>query len=141
MNAVRNPILHGLVHVSRLDALLLLTPLQRELFKIAGVIVAAILMVIVVRWRRQSFRAHLDEAAEEEVCPHLKPVLDLLISRGHRIVDVGQKHEEYPLEIHLAPLFDPAELVKELQLQPPVFVSERNVLYCKEHWCELHPRA
>ncbi|HEV8379476.1 MAG TPA: hypothetical protein VGQ99_13840 [Tepidisphaeraceae bacterium] len=121
--------------------MLLLTPLQRELFKIAGVIVAAILMVIVVRWRRQSFRAHLDEAAEEEVCPHLKPVLDLLISRGHRIVDVGQKHEEYPLEIHLAPLFDPAELVKELQLQPPVFVSERNVLYCKEHWCELHPRA
>ena len=65
---------------------------------------------------------------------------DIAIS-GDRIVDVGQKSEEYPLEIHVAPRFDPAAIAKELDLQPPVHVSERNVLYCKEDWCELHPRG
>ena len=116
-----------------------MSPLTWELLKIAGVIVTVILMIVVIRWRRQGFRAHLDETAEREICEHLKPALDLLRSRGHRIVDVGQKHEDYPLEIHLAPGFDPSALAKELNLEPPVYVSERNVLYCKEDWCELHP--
>jgi len=119
----------------------MMPPLAWELLKIAGVIVAVITMIIVIGWRRRTFRAHLNESAEQEVCPHLKPAMDLLLARGHRIVDVGQKHEEYPLEIHLAPHFDPAAVAKELDLQPPVFVSERNVLYCKDDWCELHPRA
>jgi len=118
-----------------------MSPLVRELLKIAGVIAAVILMIIVIGWRRRSFHAHLEEMADQEICPHLKPALDLLRSRGHRILNVGQKQEEYPLEIHIAPRFDPAALAGELNLEPPVFVSERNVLYCKEHWCELHPRA
>jgi hypothetical protein len=115
--------------------------LTRELLRIAGIIVVVIVMVLVLRWRRRSFRQHLDESAQRETCAHLKPALDLLLSRGHRIVDVGQKYEEYPLEIHLAPGFDPQALYNELKLDEPVFVSERNVLYCKEDWCELHPRA
>jgi len=118
-----------------------MSPLVRELLKIAGIIVAVIFMIIVIGWRQRGFRAHLDETAEAEICPHLKPALDLLKSRGHRIINVGQKQEEYPLEIHLAPGFDPAALAKELDLQPPVYVSDRNVLYCKEDWCELHPRS
>ncbi len=116
-------------------------PLAWEILKIAGVVAAVVLMIIVIGWRRRTFRAHLDEMADQEICSHLKPALYLLRTRGHRIVDVGQKQEEYPLEIHIAPLFDPAAVAKELDLQPPVFVSERNVLYCKEDWCELHPRA
>src|SRR5256885_12335596 len=108
-----------------------MTPLAWELLKIAGVIVAVVLMIFVIGWRRRGFRAHLDETAEQEICDHLKPALDLLKSRGHRIVNVGQKQEEYPLEIHVAPRFDPAAIAKELELQPPVYVSERDVPYCK----------
>jgi len=118
-----------------------MSPLVRELLKIAGIIIAVVLMIFVIGWRRRSFRAHLDETAEQEICDHLKPALDLLKSRGHRIINVGQKQEEYPLEIHLTPSFDPAALARELDLQPPVHVSERNVLYCKDDWCELHPRS
>jgi hypothetical protein len=118
-----------------------MSPLTRELLKIAGVIAAVIIMIMVIRWRRRTFRIHLDELAGQEVCPHLKPALELLKSRGHRIINVGQKQQEYPLEIHLAPRFDPAAIARELDLQPPVHVSERNVLYCKEDWCELHPRG
>ena len=116
-------------------------PLTWELLKIAGVLVMVIAMIVVLRWRRRSMVAHLDEMAEEEVCEHLKAALELLKTRGHRIVDVGQKDENCPLEIHLAPRFDPAAIAKELNLQPPVYVSERNVLYCKDDWCELHPRG
>jgi hypothetical protein len=118
-----------------------MSPLVRELLKIAGVIVAVIVMIIVIAWRRRGFRAHLDDIAEQEICDHLKPVLAHLKSRGHQIVNVGQRQEEYPLEIHVAPSFDPAAIAKELDLQPPVYVSERNVLYCKDDWCELHPRT
>src|SRR5436190_14987383 len=116
-------------------------PLAWELLKMAGVLVMVIAMIVVIGWRRRSMVAHLDETAEQEVCDHLKPAMELLKARGHRIVDVGQKSEEYPLEIHVAPRFDPAAIAKELDLQPPVHVSERNVLYCKEDWCELHPRG
>src|SRR5436190_4216027 len=118
-----------------------MSPLVRELLKIAGVIVAVVLMLIIIRWRRRGFALHLNETAEQEICPHLRPAFELLKSRGHRIINVGQKHDEYPLEIHLAPRFDPGALARELDLQPPVYVSERNVLYCKEDWCELHPRG
>jgi hypothetical protein len=115
-------------------------PLAWELLKIAGVLLMVIAMIAVLTWRRRSFVAHLDETAEQEICPHLKAALDLLKSRGHRIINVGQKNAEYPLEIHLSPPFDPPALLKELDLQPPVHVSQRNVLYCKDDWCELHPR-
>ena len=40
---------------------------------------------------------------------------------------------------HLAPPFDPRALFDELKLAEPVFVSERNVLGCKEDLCEIHP--
>src|SRR3954467_14343610 len=109
-----------------------MSPLTRELLKIAGVIVAVILMMIVIAWRRRGFSAHLDETADQEICAHLKPALDLLKSRGHRVINVGQKQQEYPLEIHLAPRFDPAAIAKELDLQPPVHVSERTVLFSKD---------
>jgi hypothetical protein len=118
-----------------------MTPLTRELLKIAGIIVAVVVMVIVLRWRRRGYVEHLYSTAESEICEHLKPALELLLSRGHRIVAVGQKRPEFPLEIHLAPTFDPQALLAELKLAEPVFVSERNVLYCREDWCELHPRA
>jgi hypothetical protein len=118
-----------------------MSPLVRELLKIAGVIAAVVSMIFVIAWRRRTFRAHLDETADQEICEHLRPALVHLKSKGHRIVDVGQKQAEYPVEIHLAPSFDPAALARELDLQPPVFVSDRNVIYCKEDWCELHPRS
>jgi len=34
-----------------------------------------------------------------------------------------------PLEIHIRPAFDPQAVYTELQLAPPVYVSERNVLF------------
>ena len=74
-------------------------PLAWELLKIAGVLVMVIVMIFVLRWRRRSFHGHLDEMAEQEVCEHLKPALQLLKSRGHRILDVGQKSAEYVLEL------------------------------------------
>jgi hypothetical protein len=117
-----------------------MSPLTKELLRIAGIIVAVIAMVFVLRWRRRTFREHLDKTANEEVCEHLKPALALLLSRGHRIVDVGQHSAEHPLEIHVAPTWDPKGMMEELKLAEPVFLSERNVLYCKEDWCELHPR-
>ena len=126
----------------QLDLLSLsLSPLQRELLRILGIIVVVIVMTFVLRWRRRSRRQHLDETADQEVCDHLRPALGLLLSRGHRIIDVGQKYEECPLEIHLTPRFDPDAIYAELKLAEPVFVSERKVLYCKEDWCELHPRS
>ena len=92
-----------------------------------------------VRARRQSRATFLGEFAANEVCPHLKPAYDLLVSRGHAPVNAGQRHPELPLEIHLAPPFEPHAVYDELKLAEPVFVSERNVLYCKEDLCEIHP--
>src|SRR3954462_13417444 len=114
-----------------------MSPLAWELLKIAGVLVMVIAMIIVLGWRRRSFAAHLQEMSEQEVCEHLQGALELLKSRGHRIVNVGQKSPEHPLEIHIAPRFDPAAIAREMDLQTPVYVSERNVLYCKDDWCEL----
>ena len=51
----------------------------------------------------------------------------------------GQKAPDLPMEIHLTPVFDPQGVYDELKLAEPVYVSERNVLYCKDDWCEVHP--
>jgi hypothetical protein len=112
----------------------------QELLTLVAAPVLAVLLVVVVRWRRQGFARHVVEVAEGEVCDHLRPALDLLRSRGHGVTRVGQKAPEMPLEIHMAPPFDPKGVYDELKLDEPVFVSERNVLYCKEDWCELHPK-
>ena len=107
--------------------------------QLLGAAAITVILVWAVRARRKSHRVFLRDAAAERVCPHLKPVYDLLVSRGHRPVNVGQRHPELPLEIHVAPVFGPQAVYDELKLGPPVFVSERNVLYCKEDLCEIHP--
>ena len=117
-----------------------MTDQQWELLKYAGILAAAVAMVFVVNWRRRSHREFLQQYAEREICPHLRPAFDLLQQRGHRVIRAGQYNPDMPLEIHIAPPFDPAALADELKLADPVFVSERNVLYCQEDWCELHPR-
>jgi hypothetical protein len=104
-----------------------------------GAVVVAVVLVWAVRARRRSYAAHLAEVAGTEVCPHLKAAYDLLASRGHVPVNVGQRHPDLPLEIHMTPPFEPKALFDELKLADPVFVSERNVLYCKEDLCEIHP--
>ena len=104
-----------------------------------GAFVAAVLLVVVVRARHRGKAEHDLRYSGENVCPHLRPALDLLLSRGHRVRRVGQLGPDMPLEIHLAPAFDPKALLEELKLAEPVFLSERNVLFCKEDWCEIHP--
>ena len=97
-------------------------------------------MVVVVRLRRRSHARFLNEFSDHEVCPHLQAALALLKSRGHHVTLAGQRDPKMPLEIHLSPPFDPRKLADELKLADPVFVSDRDVLFCKEDWCELHPR-
>jgi hypothetical protein len=104
-----------------------------------GALVAAVLLIVVVRARHRGKAAHDLSYSQENVCPHLKPALDLLLSRGHRIDQVGQLGPDMPLEIHVAPPFNPQAIYDEFKLADPVFVSDRNVLYCKEDWCELRP--
>lgn len=103
------------------------------------IVIAVIAMTIVVRLRRRSYRRFTEEAGDQRVCEHLRPALQLLRERGHSVVRAGQKHPEMPLEIHLTPAFSPQAIYDELKLSEPVYVSDRNVLYCKEDWCELHP--
>jgi hypothetical protein len=112
---------------------------QADVLILVGVAVLAALMVVVVRRRARSHAAFTQGLAEERVCAHLRPAWELLRSRGHRAVRVGQKAPEFPLEIHLQPPFDPRAVYDEMKLGEPVFVSDRNVLYCKQDWCELHP--
>ena len=107
--------------------------------QIVLVVVAMIAMFFVLRWRRKGHAAFIAKFAEEEVCEHLRPALELLKSRGHRVVRVGQAREDMPLEIHVAPAFDPVKIAEELKMGEPVFVSERAVLYCKEDYCEIRP--
>lgn len=111
-----------------------------DLFTVLGTLVAAVLLVAVVRWRKGNYSSNTTELAEENVCEHLKPALDHVRANGCRITRVGQNAPQLPLEIHVAPAFDPAAVLAELKLEPPVYLSERNVLYCKEDWCELHPK-
>jgi hypothetical protein len=110
-----------------------------DLLLLLGAIALAILTVIVVRFRHRSHAAEVNALAERNVCEHLRPAWALLRSRGHVALRVGQKTPDLPLEIHVAPQFDPNAVYAELNLAEPVFVSERNVLYCKADWCEIHP--
>jgi hypothetical protein len=103
------------------------------------VLIAAVVMVVVVRARHRGKAVHDSAYASDNVCEHLKPALDLLRSRGHQVAQVGQHGPDMPLEVHIRPAFDPNGIYTELQLAPPVYVSERNVLFCKDDWCELHP--
>ena len=112
---------------------------------LAGAAAVGVVLVVVVRWRQRSYGVHLGELADQSVCSHLRPAYELLLSRGHRVLRVGQNHPDLPLEIHLvppmgSPPFGPREVYEELKLAEPVFVSERDVLYCKEDWCEIHPK-
>jgi hypothetical protein len=102
-------------------------------------IAAAIALVFVMRWRKRTFAEHMHSLADQEVCEHLKPALDRLLEQGHTVRRIGQQSPDHPLEMHIVPAFDPQALYDELQLEPPVHVSERGVLICKEDYCELHP--
>ena len=110
-----------------------------DILQIIAVLLAAVVMVVVVRARRTGKAKHDTAYANENVCEHLKRALEFLEAAGHQVYRVGQHGPDMPLEIHLQPAFDPHAVYKELQLEPPVYVSERNVLFCKEDWCELHP--
>ena len=112
-----------------------------EILLIPGALVLFIAFILIVRARHRSYRRNVQAVAQEEVCDHLRPAYEALIGRGHLVRRVGQKHPDLPLEIHLHPPFEPQVLYDELKLADPVFVSERNVLYCKEDWCEIHPTA
>jgi hypothetical protein len=107
--------------------------------QLLGAAAVGIVLVWAVRARRRSYAAHLLDVARQQVCPHLRPAYELLAARGHVPVNVGQHHPDLPLEIHLSPRFDPRAVYDELKMEPPAFVSERNVLYCKEDLCEIHP--
>jgi hypothetical protein len=114
-------------------------PHAAEILEILGILLAAVMLILVVRARQRGKAAHDTQYANENVCEHLKRALDHLEAHGHRVYKVGQHGPDFPLEIHMEPPFDPAAVYKELQLEPPVHVSERNVLYCKDDWCEIHP--
>jgi hypothetical protein len=101
----------------------------------------ALALVFIMRWRKRTFAEHMHAVADQEVCQHLAPALKRLLERGHVVRRVGQRHPDMPLEIHMAPAFDPRQLVEELNLADPVAVSERGVLICREDYCELHPLA
>ncbi len=111
-----------------------------ELLLLLGAIIVAIAIVIVVRLRQRSHAVEQDRLADDVVCEHLRSTWELLKSRGHRATRVGQRHPDLPLEIHVVPPFDPQAVYDELKLSEPVFVSERDLLYCKQDWCEIHPR-
>jgi hypothetical protein len=115
------------------------TALVSGALQLFGAIAVGVVLVWAVRARRRSHAAYLLETSADLVCLHLKPAYDLLLSRGHEPVNVGQRHPDLPMEIHLAPLFDPRAVFDELKLAEPVFVSERNVLGCKEDLCEICP--
>ena len=114
---------------------------QADVLTLVGAVLLAVLLVVVVRWRVRSHGEFTQQLADENVCEHLRPAWKMLLARGHRAVRVGQKAPELPLEIHVRPPFDPRAVYDELKLAEPVFVSERNVLYCKQDWCEIHPVA
>lgn len=110
-----------------------------DVIQIISIIAATIGLVVVMRLRKRSQARFFNDFAEQEICEHLRPALQLLKQRGHAVVRVGQQRPEMPLEIHLAPSFEPKAIAAELKLAEPVFISERNVLYCKQDWIELRP--
>jgi hypothetical protein len=119
---------------------MLLLLARNDIILIVLVVAAAISTPIVLRLRRRSHARFLQEFSDAEICEHLRPALELLRSRGHRVVRAGQVRANMPLEIHISPAFDPWRIADELKLGAPVHVSDRNVLYCREDWCELHPQ-
>jgi hypothetical protein len=110
-----------------------------DLVFIVGFVALLIVMGFVVRARRRQQTEFIAASADEEICQHLAAALDLLESRGLRVLRAGQKHPEMPFEIHMDGKFDPQTLYEELKLSEPARVSERGVLYCVEDWCEIHP--
>ena len=110
-----------------------------DILQILAILIGTAVFIAVIRARHRGKAVHDVAFADQNVCEHLRRALELLQSRGHQIEQVGQLGPDMPLEIHLRPAFDPAAIYKELQLEPPVYVSERNVLFCKDDWCELHP--
>ena len=117
-----------------------------DILMLLGAAAVGVVLVWLVRWRRRDHAQNIRQMAEREVCDHLRPAYETLVGRGHTALRVGQKNPEFPLEIHMAPPagsapFNPRQLYDELKLAEPVFVSERNVLYCKEDWCEIHPKS
>ena len=115
-----------------------------DILMLLGAAAVGFVLVWTVRWRRRDHAHNIRHLAGQEVCGHLRPAYEALVSRGHAPLRVGQKNPEFPLEIHMGPPpgaapFDPRQLYDELKLAEPVFVSERDVLYCKEDWCEIHP--
>src|SRR5690349_21274897 len=89
-------------------------------------------LILLVRWRRRDYARNMRQMAGQEVCDHLRPAYETLVSRGHTAVRVGQKNPDFPFEIHMTPPpgaapFDPRQLFDELKLAEPVFVSERDV--------------
>lgn len=103
----------------------------------AGVI--AILMIFVVTARRKQHREFVVRRVEEEVCEHLRPAMDLLLSQGANIINAGQRRDDMPFEIHTDAPFDPQTVYQQAKLAEPAHVSERGVLYCKDDWVEIHP--
>jgi hypothetical protein len=115
-----------------------------DILMLLGAAAVGGVLIWTVRWRRRDHAHNIRQMAEQEVCAHLRPTYEMLVARGHVALRVGQKNPEFPLEIHMAPPpgaapFNPRQVYDELKLAEPVFVSERDVLYCKEDWCEIHP--
>jgi hypothetical protein len=110
-----------------------------DILQIVGVIAMVTVMIVVVRGRHRQKAAHDHRYALDNTCDHLRPALEHLLASGHAIRRVGQMGRDMPLEVHLEPGFDPQALYDRFGLEPPVHVSERNVLICKDDWCELHP--
>jgi hypothetical protein len=110
-----------------------------DILTMVGAVLLAAMLLLVMRARRKSHGEFMEDYARREVCPHLQPVLQHLLQNGHRVARAGQHSPEMPLEIHVHPPFDPQGLYDQLLLQPPVHISGRNALYCKEDWCEIHP--
>jgi hypothetical protein len=112
-----------------------------SLLQIVGILLAAIALAVVVRWRRRDFSESSRKLALEVVCPHLRPALEALLKAGHVVHRVGQKAPDFPMEIHVQPGFEADELVRTLGLEAPVQSSDRKVLFCRDDWCEIHPSS
>jgi hypothetical protein len=111
-----------------------------DFLPVVGAFLVAVGFVYVIWWRRKDHAVNTVELADSSVCEHLRPALEHVVASGCRVTRVGQNHPDLPLEIHFAPAFDPAAVYADLKLEPPVHLSDRNVLYCKDDWCELHPK-
>lgn len=110
-----------------------------DILQLLGAVAIVVVMIVVVRGRQRGKAAHDHQYALENVCEHLRPALEHLLAHGHAVRRVGQVGREMPLEVHIVPAFDPRAVYDELKLAPPVHVSDRDVLICKDDWCELHP--